>query len=374
MAHTIPTHPCVGLIGSHGSYGRWLRQFFTERMGLQVLGFDPADANSDSLDTLLSDCDVMLFTAPIRHTVHIIEQATAQSAGRERGRLWLDVTSIKAAPVAAMLQSQAEVVGLHPMTAPPKSPTLKGRVMVVCEARLQHWRSWVDQLLQALQAELVRCTPEHHDRMMAVVQGMVHASALAQAGVLRQQSAQLGSPQAMQPFRSASFEMDTAVMSRILALNPAIYEDIQFGNPHVPQVLEALAAQLTGLRDLVADGSDSARDRFRQQYLADNRAAFGEDFIAQHNHGFERLGYLLADMASGIHLDVHLPLDAPGSLRKLLALFEQHGLNLSSLHSSRTPAGEVHFRMGLEADVDRTALAALCDAIDASGIGRRLSA
>ncbi|KAG1242966.1 hypothetical protein G6F68_015978 [Rhizopus microsporus] len=61
-----------------------------------------------------------------------------------------------------MLASQAEVVGLHPMTAPPKAPTLKGRVMVVCESRLQHWQPWVDALCAALQAECVRdgaCQP-----------------------------------------------------------------------------------------------------------------------------------------------------------------------------------------------------------------------
>ena len=49
-----------------------------------------------------------------------------------------------------MLASRAEVVGLHPMTAPPKTPTLKGRVMVVCEARLDAWRPWMASLLAAL--------------------------------------------------------------------------------------------------------------------------------------------------------------------------------------------------------------------------------
>ena len=37
----------------------------------------------------------------------------------------------------AKIAGQAVLAGLHPMTAPPKSPTLKGRVLVVCEARLQ---------------------------------------------------------------------------------------------------------------------------------------------------------------------------------------------------------------------------------------------
>ena len=84
-----------------------------------------------------------------------------------------DITSIKQAPVAAMLRSQAEVVGLHPMTAPPKAPTLKGKVLVICEARLDVWRDWLSVLFDALQAECVRVAPEYHDRAMALIQAMV---------------------------------------------------------------------------------------------------------------------------------------------------------------------------------------------------------
>ncbi len=167
--------PVIGPVGSAGAYGVWLRRFFEQRMGLHVLGHDPAEPGSDTPEQLLARADVLVFAAPIRHTPELIAQYVAASAGREHGRLWLDITSIKQAPVAAMLASQAEVVGLHPMTSPLKTPTLKGRVVVVCEARVDAWRPWLGELLEALQGEYVRTTPEHHDRVMALVQAMVHA-------------------------------------------------------------------------------------------------------------------------------------------------------------------------------------------------------
>ena len=135
--------PVIGIVGSGGAFGRWLRGFFESRMGLQVIGHDPVDAGSQTPEQLLEQADVLLFSAPIRHTPALIRDYIRQSAGRERGKLWLDVTSIKRAPVEAMLASRADVVGLHPMTAPPKAPTLKGRVMVVCEARVDRWRAWL---------------------------------------------------------------------------------------------------------------------------------------------------------------------------------------------------------------------------------------
>ena len=364
--------PRIGIVGSAGAYGRWLRAFFETRMGLEVIGNDPADPAATGEDALLEQADVLLFSAPIRRTPELIERYARLSAGREAGRLWLDVTSVKAAPVAAMLRSQAEVAGLHPMTAPPKSPTLKGRVLVVCEARLSSWRPWLESLLAALEAECVRATPERHDRAMALVQAMVHASHLAQAGVLREQAGLVGPLAALMPLRAASFEMDAAVAARMLSLTPAIDEDIQFGNPHAPEALRALAAQLARMATLVGQGDDVARTGFRAEFLDANRDAWGEQALALGNYTYERIGYLLADLSDTHTLGVHLPEDRPGSLRGLLHVFERHGVNIASLHSSRTQAGELHFRLGFSAGTPAGQLADAVAELAQTGIGRVL--
>lgn len=364
--------PVIGIVGSEGAYGRWLRRFFAERIGLRVLGHDPASPASDPIDTVVSQADVLVFCAPIRGTVAVIDAWRAHAGGRERGRLWMDITSIKQAPLAAMLRSGAEVVGLHPMTAPPKAPTLKGRVLAICEARLDAWRPWLAQLLDALQAECVRVSPEHHDRAMALVQAMVHATHLAQAGVLRGYASTLGPPSALLPLRTASFELDVAMTARILSLNPQIYEDIQFGNPYVAEMLDRLLDELRSLRALVGQGDDDARTAFRARHLRGNREAFDERALTDGNYTFERVGYLLADLVETPSMSVHLPEDRAGSLRALLDVFERHGISLSSIHSSRTPAGEVHFRFGFGTDVVAAALSAAAIEIDASGIGRVL--
>ena len=361
--------PTIGIVGSAGAYGRWLRVLLETRMGLHVLGHDPADAASDAPEMLLERADVLLFAAPIRATAALIDDYVRRSAGREAGRLWLDITSIKQAPVEAMLRSRAEVAGLHPMTAPPKAPTLKGRVVVVCEARLQAWTPWLSSLLSALECECVRTTPAHHDRVMALVQAMVHAGHLAQAGVLQEFAPELGPLSSLMPYRSASFELDAAMVARILSMNPAIYEDIQFGNPHVADALARLVARLSQLLALVRRGDDAARAEFRALFAA-QRDAIGAAALAEGNHTFERVGYLLADLNEPRYMSVYLPLDRPGSLRALLHVFERHGVNLASIHSSRTPAGELHFRIGLLPGGEAGALDAAAAEIDGSGIGR----
>ena len=364
--------PLVGIVGHAGAYGRWLARFLERRMGLRVRGSDIADPGSPTPAELARQVDVLVFSVPIRRTVAVIESCIAQAGGGEAGALWLDLTSIKQAPVAAMLGSRAEVAGLHPMAAPPKIGTLEGRTLAVCRARVARWGPWLDALLAALRADCVEIAPAAHDRAMALVQGLVHASHLAQADVLRRCAAEAGGMPALHALRTVGHELDLTVTGRILAGNPAIYEDIQFGNPDVLPVLERLADATTALRDAVARGDEAARTTLRQRFLAEPAAWFGAEALAGRSHGFERMGYLQADLDAARFLSVYLPEDRPGSLRALLAVFERLGVNLASIHSSRTPEGELHFRIGL--DRLPVSLALLRAEVEDAGIGRVLEA
>jgi prephenate dehydrogenase len=370
----MTTAPRIGLVGSQGSYGRWLRRFFEQRMGLRVFGRDPGGDTELSERELIEAVDVLVFCAPIRQTCSVIRHYVEQAGGIERGQLWLDITSIKAAPVAEMLASQAEVAGLHPMSAAPKSATLRGRAMVVCEARLDKWCPWLEQFLAASEADCVRADAERHDRVMALVQGMVHATHMAQGAVLRELAPAVGDLDGIRPFSSVGYELDVAVTRRILAGNPAIYQDIQFENPYVAPMLERLAAHIDTLRDLVRSGDDAARDQLRDKLLDQSRAYVGESAVAEGSYAFERLGYLLADLHEPRYISVFLPLDRPGSLRALLSIFEQRGINLDSIHSSRSADGELLFRIGVDRSCDATSLRDAMIAIERDDIGRVVEA
>lgn len=363
-----PSAPVVGIVGSRGAYGRWLTRFFRERMRLEVIGRDPAGDDALSPRELLLRADVLVFSTPIRHAVEIIDGYVQQAGGCDEGQLWMDLTSIKQAPVQAMLRSRAEVAGLHPMSAPPKVETLRGRSLAVCRARVRRWLPWLEQLLRQLQADCVDVEPLAHDRAMALVQGLVHASHMAQAAVLRELAPGAGGLAMLDALRTVGHDLDLAVTGRILAGNPAIYEDIQFGNPHVLPVLERLAAATGRLHGHVRRQGEEAREALRGEFLSDPAQWFGADELASRSHAFERMGYLQADLRERQFLSVHLPHDRPGSLRALLEVFERLGVNLDSIHSSRTPDGELHFRVGIGSLP--VPLATLAEAVEAGGIGR----
>jgi prephenate dehydrogenase len=222
----------------------------------------------------------------------------------------------------------------------------------------------------ASEADCVRADAEQHDRVMALVQGMVHATHMAQGAVLRELAPEVGDLDGIRPFSSIGYELDVAVTRRMLAGNPSIYQDIQFENPYVAPMLERLAAHLETLRDLVRSGDDAAREQLREQLLDRSREYVGKPSVAEGSYAFERLGYLLADLREPRFISVFLPLDRPGSLRALLSVFEQRGVNLDSIHSSRSAEGELLFRIGVERACDASTLQDAMQAIEAEGIGR----
>ena len=58
--------PVVGIVGSRGAFGRWMARFLRERMGLQVIGHDPAGDTALSPRDLALQADVLVFSAPGR--------------------------------------------------------------------------------------------------------------------------------------------------------------------------------------------------------------------------------------------------------------------------------------------------------------------
>jgi type III secretion protein N (ATPase) len=86
----------------------------------------------------------------------------------------MDVTSLKEAPVQAMLASTpASVVGTHPMFGP-SVHTLQGQRVVLCRARGDAWGDWVAQSFAARGLVVTESTASQHDRAMSVVQVLTH--------------------------------------------------------------------------------------------------------------------------------------------------------------------------------------------------------
>lgn len=253
----------VGIIGGTGQMGKFFSQVFTQAgYEVSVSGRKTALSNKD----LVVQSDLIIITVPIHSTIPVIQEI---SPYLKQEQLLCDLTSLKSEPVQAMLQTNADVIGLHPMFGPTVR-TLQGQTIVMTPARCSEEQiQMLQSLFKSQGARVTITTPEHHDKMMAIIQGLTHFKALVMAETMRR----LGiTPQDTEPFMSPIYRIETSVAGRILAQDPTLYAEILNENPEIHNVLKTCCSSAEDLAGIIKSGD---REKFVHQFLAD-RSWFGE--------------------------------------------------------------------------------------------------
>jgi chorismate mutase/prephenate dehydrogenase len=266
----------IAIIGGEGGMGRSLTTLFSD-LGHDVRSADletelrPADAAAMG--------DVVIISVPIRETRAVIEQLGPLV--REHALL-MDVTSIKADPMRAMLSStKASVLGTHPMFGPGVN-TYQGQRVVICPGRGQDWLQWTRQMFTARGLVITEATPEEHDSMMAIVQVLHHFKtqvlglALSRAGTPLEETLRFTSP---------AYLLEAYVTGRHFAQSPELYGPIEMLNPDSGRVVEVFRNAAADLAAILAAGDQDAFD----QVFAEVRGFFG-DFSQE---ALEQSGFLI---------------------------------------------------------------------------------
>ena len=273
----------VGIIGVQGKFGKFLLRLFKD-FGCEVIGSDLKDGHPSHYRNrdVVEQSDIVVFSVPPRVTVDIIDSMTVYS---RPDQLWMDITSVKAEPVRSMLKSQSAVIGLHPMCAPSVN-SLKGQTVVVCRVRINDWQPWFGRFMDWTGARIKICSPEDHDRNVAIVQGMVHAAQLIMAATVKS----LGQDVAESlEFTSPVYRVALGLMGRILKQDSNLYADIQMLNPYVPPMLREVASQLEHLQVMIATKDTEA---FSEWFNA-SRDNFGKEILEKNYELFEKISRLM---------------------------------------------------------------------------------
>jgi chorismate mutase/prephenate dehydrogenase len=269
----------VAVIGGRGGMGALMVRLFGD-LGHQVLVVDIGTALTAGDAAAVAD--VVVVSVPIDATEAVIRDVGPQL--REDAVL-VDVTSIKEAPIAAMLAStRASVVGTHPMFGP-NVHSLQGQRVVLCRARGDEWADWVARMLQARGLAVQETTPAHHDRMMAVVQVLTHF----QTQVLGLTLARLGTPlDETLRFTSPAYLMELYVTARHFDQSPDLYGPIEMRNPATSHVTTAFGAAAAEVAEILGSGD---RERFRRMFeeVRDFFGPFTHEALEQSSFLIDRL-------------------------------------------------------------------------------------
>jgi chorismate mutase/prephenate dehydrogenase len=257
----------VAIIGGHGGIGRRMAQMFDE-LGHTVLISD--------LDTELTperaaqSADVTLIAVPISVTEEVIARVGPHVP--EHGLL-MDVTSVKAMPLAAMLSAtKASVLGTHPMFGPTVH-SLQGQRMVLCRGRGDAWADWARDVFKARGLVITEANAEEHDRAMAVVQVLTHYQTQVFGLTLSRFGAPLGEGL---KFTSPAYLMELYVAGRHFGQDPALYGPIEMMNPLTAKVTRAFRDAAEAIERALVNRDQGAF----ASVFTEVRTFFGE-FIAE---------------------------------------------------------------------------------------------
>jgi chorismate mutase/prephenate dehydrogenase len=239
----------VAVIGGHGKIGQLLARLFGG-LGHRVLLVD-RDTELTA-EQAAAEADVTVVSVPIDQTEAVIR---AVGPMVREDALLMDVTSLKAAPVRAMLEStRGSVVGTHPMFGP-SVHTLQGQRLVLCRGRGDAWAEWVAHTFSARGLTITETTPEQHDRVMAIVQVLTHFQTQVQGMAL----ARLGVPLSdTLPFTSPAYLLELYVAARHFAQDPTLYGPIEMRNPETARVTSAFTTAAQELASVIASGNQQA--------------------------------------------------------------------------------------------------------------------
>lgn len=250
----------IGGGGQMGSlFGRLLRL-----SGYQVRVFGQQDWPQASV--LLQDAGMVIISVPIHVTCDVIRCLPPLPDDC----ILTDLSSIKHAPLQAMLAAHVgPVLGLHPMFGP-DSGSLAKQVVVYCDGRYPQAYQWFLQQIQVWGAYLHAISAPEHDRMMGFIQALRHFTSFSYGLHLAQENVQL---EQLLRLSSPIYRLELAMVGRLFAQSPQLYADIIMSSADNLALIKRYCQRLEQAVQLLEQGDKQAFiDSFSQ--VAD---WFGDD-------------------------------------------------------------------------------------------------
>lgn len=214
---------------------------------LRASGFQVAILEKEdwpNAQQLLADCQVLVIAVPISAVAAVCQQLATLAL--PDSLLLVDVTSVKAAPLSAMLAChRGPVLGLHPMFGPDVRHLVR-QTVIVCEGRAPQAAERFLAQLKIWGCELVSMSAEQHDQAMQIIQCLRHFSAMAYGQFLAQQPLDIDT---LLKASSPIYKLELSLVGRLFAQNPALYAEIMQAQPSWFHHLDAFISTLQQMRE-----------------------------------------------------------------------------------------------------------------------------
>lgn len=235
----------VLLVGGRGQMGQYFARWFGES-GYEVRLLDTDDW--PRAKELCAGIDLALVSVPIHQTTRVIDQL---GPSLPPGCVLADLTSIKRAPVAAMLAAHhGPVLGLHPLFGPSTS-SMDQQIVVATPGRDPEASQWLVDQLSAWGNIVLTLDAREHDEVMDLVQGARHFATFAFGRFLSQRPVKLDRTLEIS---SPIYRLELGMIGRLFAQDARLYADIIFASPERRVLLKEFIGSLAGTQAMLEAG------------------------------------------------------------------------------------------------------------------------
>jgi len=250
----------IAVIGGTRGLGRWIANFLAEKgFDILITGRNTTEGElvskkigasyTNNNAIAAESSDVVIISVPIHATPKIIEELAPLM---KPGSLLMDVTSVKEEPSHLMDKYAAhgvEVVPTHPMFGP-RIRSLDGQVVVLTPSNKGSWYQRVLEFLENENTRIIVTTPEIHDRMMSIVQGLTHFAYVSIAATIERLGIDI---KESRKFASPIYNLMLDTIARITAQNPYLVYSIQTSNKYIKDSHDAFFETFNELKNMIAE-------------------------------------------------------------------------------------------------------------------------
>lgn len=242
----------VLIVGGGGRMGAYFGRWFAESgYTVRVLERDDWPRAAD----LCRGAALVLVSVPIAATVEVIRRLGPHLPADV---VLADLTSVKAAPVAAMLAAHTgPVVGLHPLFGP-TTASMDQQVVVASPGRDPAACQWVLDQLSAWGNIVLTLDAAEHDTLMDLVQGVRHFATFAFGRFLAERGVDLGRTL---EFSSPIYRLELGMIGRLFAQDAAMYAQIICASPRRLALLREYVESLRRSCELLEREGPAAFER-----------------------------------------------------------------------------------------------------------------
>jgi prephenate dehydrogenase len=231
----------IATIGGSGKMGRWFARFLLKE-GKEIILIDRNEAKLKKIGRELGvqattdieavkQADVILISVPIDH---FEEVATKLSPYTHSEQIILDITSVKALPVAAMHShiKKGLILGTHPVFGPgARSIANHNFVLTPTNQQESALAEKVRGYLETKGAKVALMSPEEHDEAMSVILGLAHFIAIVSADTL----ASLGRLSQMPQIGGITYKVLLSLVESVISEEPELYASLQMNLPNLAE-------------------------------------------------------------------------------------------------------------------------------------------